>query len=158
MYIKKKTEPKPTYEQLKKRYAELTKGQRQHGKLGKPLADPVAEYKRLYKNVKSIECRNRRAAENKEADEKFEKEYSLRKTEVERNGIKPVDERRYNNCFHSTPHGQKVYRSYIKRMTGMTLKQIYILQQKTGLIPYPEITKKEADDDQRYRDYNGIYI
>ena len=158
MYIKKKTESKPTYEQLKKRYAELTAGKRQHGKLPTPLADPVAEYKRLYKVVKSLEYRARMAEKAKEEDAKFEKEFSLHRTKSDDNGIKPVDERRYNNCFHSTPHGQKVYRSYIKRMTGMTLKQIYILQEKTGLIPYPKISKEEADKDQRYRDYNGIYI
>ena len=46
----------------------------------------------------------------------------------------------------------------MKRMTGLTLYQIWILQQRTGLSPYPAVTEQVAKRDQKVRDDAGIYV
>ena len=161
MYIKKRpTDYKPpTLEELEKEYNEwLAKYPRKHGRTAKLSEDPEIRRQQIYKNLKSMQSRQRR----KEVDDWHEKSYVERygfgADDADCYGIRPVDRRRYNKCFKSCPHGASVELDYLRRMTGMTLYQIYIMQNETGLKPKPAVSEKAAKLDQKRRDDEGIYI
>lgn len=73
----------------------------------------------------------------------------------DKHGISPFDQRRYIHCFHSGWIGADVKLAYVKRMTGLSLLQIAILQERTGLLPVPVVTKQVARKDQRRRELLG---
>ena len=149
----------PTLDELRKRYAELTKNlKRQHGRKAKPLESEQDEYKRLYKNVKSIESRNKRKEYDTRREKSFVERFGFGADDADQYGIRPVDERRYLAKFKNCPIGAKVELAYLKMMTGLTLHQIWVLQEKTGLKPYPAVSEKIAKRDQKIRYDAGIYI
>lgn len=150
---KKARDKKPTYEELKAFFAERAKTMRQHGKLGKTCENEADDYKRLYNNYLSIKTRANRKKIEKAQDEAWS--WWKQKDEDEY-GIRPVDERRYKLCFTSYYKGLPIELSYVKRMTGCTLYQIWILQQRTGFIPSPPVTKKDALADQKRIEREGI--
>lgn len=149
----------PSLEELRKRYAELTAGYtRQHGKKAAAFESEEDEYKRLYKNVKSIESRNRRKELDTQREQSFVERYGFGNDDADANGITPKDRRRYLAKFKNCPHGSVVSLEYMKMMTGLNLNQIWILQNETGLKPVPAVTEKAAKKDKAYREYNAIYI
>jgi hypothetical protein len=127
---------------------------RQHGRSGKSCDDPYEEYIRLLNNLRSRQARARKK-ERIQHEEKTYKEMLNINTEEDEFGIRPVDERRYKACFKSYYIGAPIERSYIKRMTGLNLKQMYILQERTGFVPTPPIKKAEADADWKQRYETG---
>jgi len=127
---------------------------RQHGRAGESLDDPYQEYIRLLNNLRSRKTRARKKERLKEQDKVFNEVLNINTNEDEY-GIRPIDERRYKATFKSGYIGAPVYRSYIKRMTGLNLKQMYILQERTGLIPTPSISKEEAEADWKKRYERG---
>lgn len=154
----KKRPPKPTLEELRKLIAEANeKLGRQHGRAGKENETEEQEYKRLYNNWKSRESRDRKKKLEKHQERSYRELFGFNADEDEY-GIRLVDERRYRACFKSAPIGSIVYRDYVKRMTGLTKNQIYIMQQRTGLVPHPAVTKKEADADEKRRWETGDYF
>lgn len=139
---------------LRQRQAELNSNyKRRHGKQEKQATTKWEEYKRLYNNVKSQESRLRKANLEKQSDKSFNQLHN--NEEEDEYGIRPVDERRYKKCFHSGYIGAPVYRKYIRTMTGLSLKQIAVLQERTGLIPVPAVGKAEAEEDERRRIETG---
>ena len=130
---------------------------RQHGILGKAFSNDEEEYRRLYNNYHSRKSRKVRKDIEKKQEKTYMELHGINNDEDEF-GIRPVDERRYKACFHSGYIDAPVYRSYVKRMTGLSLKQISILQKRTGLIPVPPVGDKEADiDEQRRYETGDIY-
>ena len=147
-----------TLEELRERFAELVKGQRQHGRKGNQFEDPKAEWKRLYNNIASIESRNRRKEYQERQDKSFAETYGFGADDADKFGIRPWQRRMYTKLFKSCPYGSIVQLSYVKRMTALTLDQIYALQQETGLLAHPCVSAKQAKADKKYRDDNGIYL
>ena len=135
--------------EVKQKLAELDPS-RQHGRAGKECDDPYQEYTRLKNNYDSRVSRAKKKALEKQQDKTFNEIYGIN-TDEDEYGIRPVDERRYKRCFHSGYIGAPVYRDYVKRMTGLSLKQIAILQKRTGLIPVPAVEDAEADADEKRR-------
>jgi len=136
---------------------EATKQKRQHGRTGKVLADPEAEAKRLYNNLKSREARKRVRDLDKARDRAYTAAMGrcVDENEEDEHGIKPVDRRRYKQTFFSGYEGQPVYLSYVKMMTGLKNKQILVLQdeefvvnkftgEKRKLVPVPAVTSKDV--------------
>lgn len=159
MYIKKKKSPPPTLDELRQLYKELTGGYtRQHGKKAAEFESEEDEYKRLYKNVKSIQSRNRRKEMEKRQEQSFVERFGFGNDDADINGITAKDRRRYIAKFKNCPHGSRVELGYVKMMTGLNLFQIYLLQQETGLSPYPAVTEKAAKADKKFREDNAIYI
>lgn len=140
--------------QLRQRQAELCANyKRRHGKLEKQAETKWEEYKRLYNNVKSQESRLRKAQLEKEKDKAYNVMHNVE--EEDEYGIRPVDERRYKACFKSGYIGAPVYRKYVRMMTGLSLKQIAILQERTGLVPVPAVGMAEAEADEKRRWESG---
>jgi hypothetical protein len=147
-----------TIESIKAELEELDKALgRQHGRAGKTFDDPEKEKRRLWNNLQSRKSRNNRREIEKKREKSYRESLGIVDDEDEY-GIRPIDERRYIACFHSGYIDAPVYRKYVQRMTGLSLKQVYLLQQETGLKPYPAVTEKVADKDQKIRDREGIYI
>lgn len=146
-------EIKQMIEELKQKLAEYSYG-RQHGRAGESYEDPYKEYRRLLNNLNSRQARARKREQIKQHDKAYNEILNIHQDEDEY-GIKPVDERRYKACFKSYYIGAPIHPSYIKRMTGLNLKQMYILQEKTGLIPTPRISKEAADADWKKRWESG---
>jgi len=118
------------------------------GRQGKVLDDPILEAKRLKMN----ESARKYKARQKELDA------NTLPTDEDEYGIRPVDERRYIKCFHSGWIGQTTELAYVRRMTGLSLYQIYILQERTGEIPKPAVSLASAKSDKKYReDYGETY-
>jgi hypothetical protein len=140
-------------EDVKQKLAQYSYG-RQHGRAGESYADPYKEYARLSNNLKSRQARARKREHIKSNNKIYNEILNIHQDE-DKYGIKPVDERRYRNTFKSYYIGAPNPRDYIKRMTGLSLKQMYILQERTGLIPTPRITKAEADADWEKRWASG---
>lgn len=147
-------------EELRNTFNELTKDhKRQHGKKGESSNNILEEIVRLTNNIASIKTRNK----NKELDKQRDKVYKeslgyTKEDETDKYGIKPVDERRYIKCFKSGYINAPVYRKYIKRMTGLSLNQMFVLQERTGYIPTPKITLTEAKkNEQELYDRGDIY-
>jgi hypothetical protein len=124
---------------------------RQHGREGKKFDDPEKEKRRLWNNLSSRKSRLSRRNIEKAQETAYNQALKLDTDEADEYGIKPVDERRYVKCFHSGYIGAPVYLKYVKMMTGLTLKQIAILQERTGEIPVPPVTKAQADADEKER-------
>lgn len=120
--------------------------ERRHGRIGTPKADPKAEAKRLYQNQKSREARARRKALAQQLDELIQVE------PCDKWGITAKDEQRYIRCC-SSPYYNDL--SYVKMRTGLSLKQISVLQERTGLKPVPPVDKKKADIDFKRRYERG---
>lgn len=119
---------------------------RQHGKKGTPLADPIEDAKRLLRNKQSREYRARKKALEKAKEQAFGFT-----SDEDIYGIRPIDERRYKKCFHSGYIGEIPSRKYVIIMTGLSLRQIQILQERTGLSPIPPVGQKEAAKDEKRR-------
>lgn len=121
-----------------------------HGRLGQVklkadgTVDEEAERKRLYQNQKSREARARRKAEAERLDKLWVKPENV----CDEWGITQKDKERYIRCCSNVYYHEL---SYVKMRTGLTLKQISILQDKTGLYPVPPVDKKKADADYRRR-------
>lgn len=144
-----------TLEELQQELAALdTKRDRQHGRAGVGFDDPEKEKRRLWNNLVSRRSRLARRQALQRHDEAVNKSLGLHQNEDEY-GIKPVDERRYKATFKSGYIGAPVYVSYIRRMTGLNLMQMYVLQEKTGLIPTPRIREEDARADWKSRYERG---
>jgi len=146
-------EIKQKVEELKIELAKYSYRQ-QHGRAGESLENPYEEYDRLLNNLRSRQTRARKKALEQKADKAYNEILDIHKDE-DKYGIRPVDERRYKGTFKSGYIGAPVHRSYIKRMTGLNLMQMYILQEKTGLIPTPKIREAEAKADWKHRYETG---
>lgn len=160
-YIKKRPDDyrQETLEELEARYnAWLAKYPRRHGRTAKLSDDPVMRRKQIYKNIKSMESRQRAKAVDEWHEKSYVERYGFGNDNADCYGITPKDMRRYLAKFKNCPHGSRVELDYIKRMTGLTLYQIWILQQRTGLSPYPAVTEQVAKRDQKVRDDAGIYV
>lgn len=121
-----------------------------HGKLGQVklrpdgTIDEEAEKKRLYQNQKSREARARRKALAESLDKSIIKPENV----CDKWGINKKDEERYIRCCSSVYYNDL---SYVKMRTGLTLKQISVLQDRTGLYPVPPVDKKKANADFKRR-------
>jgi hypothetical protein len=136
--------------ELRNEFKELTKNQtRQHGRKGESHDDPIKEIIRLTNNIASVKTRNKHKEIEKQQDIVFKESLGFRAEDTDEYGIKAVDERRYIKCFRSGYINAPVYRTYIKRMTGLSLYQMFVLQERTGYIPTPKITKVEAKKNER---------
>ena len=159
MYIKKRNSLPPTLEELEQKYTELlAQYSRRHGRTAKLSTDPEERYKQLYKNVKSIESRMRSRKLEQKAAKSFVEKFGFGNDDADIYGITSKDRRRYIAKFKNCPYGSRVQLDYVRRMTGLTLNQIYILQNETGKYPYPPVTKKAAAKDEAYRNREAIYI
>lgn len=130
---------------------ELSKlqGPRHHGRSGVAYEDPYKEYERLLNNLRSRQTRARKREIIKRQDKVFNEVLNIHQDEDEF-GISPRDERRYRAKFKSGYIGAPVHVKYIMMMTGLKLFQIYQLQERTGLIPTPRITKEQADANYKH--------
>lgn len=146
-----------TIESIKAELEELDKALgRQHGRAGKTFDDPEKEKRRLWNNLQSRKSRNNRREIEKKREKSYRESLGIVDDEDEY-GIRPIDERRYIACFHSGYIDAPVYRKYVQRMTGLNLKQILVLQKRTGLIPVPAVNDDEADADAKKRWETGNY-
>lgn len=127
---------------------------RQHGKKGISLDDLAKDTRRLMFNEASRRHRKKVRDIDEYTDEEFKRFYGIVEDKY---GIRPVDERRYKACFKSAPIGSRVQRSYVKMMTGLSLKQMLIMQQRTKLIPHPPVSDKEAADEEKLKYETGDY-
>lgn len=154
--IRKKYTPEQIHSMLENVRKELSTYNytRQHGRAGVQSEDEYDEYLRLNNNLVSRKARAKRKMLEQKAEQVFEESLGLKRDE-DLYGIRPVDERRYRATFKSGYIGAPVYVSYIKRMTGLNLKQMYILQERTGLIPTPRIKQSTADADWKARYERG---
>lgn len=159
MREKKRETPPPTLEQLRQYEAEyMATRKRQHGKARKIFDNEKDEYRQLYNNWASRCARKRKRDLIASKEKHFRSFWGVYAEDADEYGIRPVDERRYKGCFRSGWIGMSISRDYIRRMTGLTLKQISILQQRTGLLPTPPVSIKEADlDEQRRYESGDIY-
>lgn len=130
---------------------------RQHGRMGIKCEDSEKEKKRLWNNLQSRKSRMLKQKIEKERDKHVNEILKLHEDEDEF-GIRPVDERRYTKCFHSGYIGETPERKYVQIMTGLSLKQINILQKRTGLVPNPAVNDSEADADEKRRWETGDYL
>lgn len=128
---------------------------RQHGRSGKEYDDPYDELQRLRNNIASRISRAGRRELEKKQEAHFRTTWGIQAEDADEYGIRPVDERRYIRCFKSGYIDAPVSRKYIKMMSGISLKQMYILQERTGLIPTPRITMEEANIDEKRRYETG---
>lgn len=121
-----------------------------HGRLGQiklkadGTVDEEAERKRLYQNQKSREARARR----KKLAEQLDALVVNPKNVCDKWGITAKDEERYIRCCKSAYYHEL---SYVKMRTGLTLKQLSILQERTGLSPVPPVDRKKANLDYKRR-------
>ena len=146
----------PSLEELKKMLAELdSKLTQQHGKKGTVAETEEQERKRLWNNYKQRLYKQSVKDRNKEQDEAFDIWEGNPDKKPDKFGIRPIDERRYKGCFKSYYIGFPIELDYVRRMTGLTIAQIYELQKRTGYKPTPEITQSQAIKDQRRRELTG---
>ena len=155
---KKKKFKDYTLEEIQAELDELDKQLgRQHGRTGVKYDDVEKEKKRLWNNLQSRKSRNLKQTIENEKDKAVNEILKIHEDEDEF-GIRPVDERRYTKCFHSGYIGETPERKYVQIMTGLTLKQINILQKRTGLVPNPAVNDSEADADEKRRWETGDYL
>ena len=121
--------------------------------------DVVKEADRLYHSLKSLEYKRKKKNVEDTLDESLDiinkkaihgsawKDYIL-----DKDGICPKDEQRYLYRFKVSK--QPTLREVI-RFTGLNIKQIYILQQKTKLYPIPRVNKDAANKYAKYVDETG---
>lgn len=131
---------------------------RQHGKKGQVFKGyTMEEYTRLNNNLISRKARARRK-ELEEHQNKYIRQLYQGADDADQWGIRPRDRRIYEKCFKSAPIGSSVELAYIKRMTGLSLMQIYVLQNQTGKVPKPAVSPKVAKADQKRRWERGDYL
>lgn len=154
-----KAKKKPTLEELRQYQAEYeASAKRRHGKARAIFESEEDEYRQLYNNWSSRESRKRKRELEKYQEEAYRSYWGIAADDADEYGITPKQERQYRGCFRSGYIGEPVYREYVKRMSGLTLYQIYIMQQRTGLIPVPQVTATEAKADEKRRyDTGDIY-
>lgn len=146
----------PSLEELKRLMAELdSKLDRQHGVKGTVAETEEQECKRLWNNYKQRLYKQSVKEKAKREDKVFDVWEGNPDRQPDKYGITPIDERRYKNCFKSYYIGFPIEVSYIKRMTGLSIEQIYQLQLRTGYKPTPEITKAQAMKDKQRRELVG---
>ena len=121
--------------------------------------DIVKEADRLYHSLKSLEYKRKRKNVEDTLDNSLDvinkkaihgsawKDYML-----DKDGICPKDEQRYLYRFKVSK--QPTLREVI-RFTGLNIKQVYILQQKTKLYPVPRVNKDAANKYAKYVDETG---
>lgn len=127
---------------------------RQHGRAGTSSSDSEKDRVRLLNNLNSRLSRMAKREIEKSQEQTYREVLGLN-NDADEYGIRPVDERRYRACFRSGYIGEPVERVYVKRMTGLSLNQIRVLQERTGLIPVPAVTAKEANADEKRRYETG---
>ena len=152
MVKEKRTKPYKDYtlEELQAEIAKLDEQLgRQHGREGQKFSDPEKEKRRLWNNLVSRRSRLARKTLQQHQDKSYNEILNICQDEDEY-GISPKDERRYRAKFKSGYIGAPVPVEYIQRMTGLKLFQIYQLQERTGLIPTPRITKEKADANYKH--------
>lgn len=121
-----------------------------HGKLGQVklrpdgTVDEEAEKKRLYQNQKSREARARRKLLAQDLD----KLVLNPENKCDKWGITPKDKARYIRCCSSSIYNSL---SYVRMRTGLSLKQLSVLQDETGLYPVPRVDKRKANADYKKR-------
>lgn len=146
----------PSLEELRKLMSELdSKLTQQHGRKGTVAETEEQERKRLWNNYKQRLYKQSVKDRAKREDEAFDVWDGNPDRKPDEYGITPIDERRYKNCFRSYYIGFPIEVDYIKRMTGLTIAQIFELQSRTGYKPTPEITKSQAERDRKYRELTG---
>lgn len=129
-----------------------------HGRLGQVKLNPdgtvdeEAEKKRLKQNEASRKARAKRKAEAEAVEKAFMEKYVKPENVCDEWGITPKDRERYIRCCSSVYYHDL---SYVKMRTGLTLKQLSILQDETKLYPYPPVDKKKADADYKRRKERG---
>lgn len=97
---------------------------RQHGKLGTAKEDEQEEKIRIRNNLASQVSRLKKKLQMQELDRKV-------KLVEDEDGITEKDERRFKNCFiYENIHPEL---EYVQRMTGLTVDQIRILENKYAL-------------------------
>ena len=121
--------------------------------------DIVKEADRLYHSLKSLEYKRKRKNVEDTLDNSLDvinkkaihgsawRDYML-----DKDGICPKDEQRYLYRFKVSK--QPTLREVI-RFTGLNIKQVYILQQKTKLYPVPRVNKDAANKYAKYVDETG---
>ena len=121
--------------------------------------DVVKEADRLYHSLKSLEYKRKKKNVEDTLDESLDiinkkaihgsawKDYML-----DKDGICPKDEQRYRYRFKVSK--QPTLREVI-RFTGLNIKQVYILQQKTKLYPNPRVNKDAAAKYTKYVNDTG---
>lgn len=125
-----------------------------HGRLGQVKLNPdgtvdeKAEEKRLKQNEASRKARAKRKAEAEAIENAFMEKYVKPENVCDKWGINKKDEERYIRCCSSVYYNDL---SYVKMRTGLTLKQLSILQERTGLKTVPPVDKKKADLDYKRR-------
>lgn len=125
-----------------------------HGRIGQVKLNPdgtvneAAERKRLYQNQKSREARARK----KLLAQNFDNMVTDPQNRCDKWGITPKDEARYIRCCSSSLYNSL---DYVKMRTGLSLKQISVLQEKTNLYPVPPVDKRKADADYKRRYERG---
>ena len=140
-----------TIESIQMELDELNKGMtRRHGRAPKHEDDPELEKKKRWSNLQSRKSRHARKDIETRREKANQKYLGITEDEDE-HGIRPVDERSYKQCFHSGYIDAPVYLRYVKMMTGLSLKQIAVLQKRTGLIPTPKVDDAEAEADFQKR-------
>lgn len=133
-----------------------------HGRLGQVklkadgTIDEIAEAKRLKQNEASRRARAKRKAEAEALEKTFTDMYIKPENVCDKWGITQKDRDRYIRCCSSVYHHEL---SYVKMRTGLTLKQISILQDETKLYPVPPVDKRKADADYKRRKQIGdVYL
>ena len=127
---------------------------KKRGPKEKVLSDPIAEATRQRANESARRYKAKKRALEKQTDDAFL--LSLPPDLIEdKDGIRPIDARRYIKCFHSGWIGADDELKYVKIMTGLSLKQIFIMQQRTGLLPVPAVSQRSAEKDQKLREITG---
>lgn len=118
---------------------------KKRGRKGIVKDDPIAEARRLKLNESSRRSKAK----------KLQREKELRKQETgeDKYGIRPVDERRYNQCFTAGYIGMPVSLGYVRSMTGLSNTQIFVMQKRTGLYPTPAITLNSVVKDVNSVEY-----
>ena len=126
------------------------------GKKGTVKSDPEKEKARLKANLASRIYKAKKKAQAMAQEAAYAEILGI--DLGDKYGIRAVDERRYVKCFHSGYIGEIPSLDYVRRMTGLSLNQVYILQQRTNHIPYPAVTKAiAATDEQRRINLGDIY-
>lgn len=114
---------------------------RQHGRKGEATTNEEDEKRRLYNNLASRVSRAKRKSIVDHKNNTYKSIVTGIDTIEDKYGISAKDERRYRTCFSAGYIGLPVELDYVRRMTGLDDAQIFVLQQRTGLLPYPAIKR-----------------
>lgn len=117
-----------TIEELKQTIIELggtLTYDRQHGRAGVAKENEQEELIRLRNNLASQVSRLRKKNIVKDKDNRIK---AVKDMVEDDDGITPVDERRFKNCFIYENIQPEL--EYVQNMTGLTIDQIHILEAK----------------------------